>query len=112
MISQLINLSIMEYAENNHYKVMAFIEQYLVSVGITDTELLAKINDKLIEYEKTEGKKTVSSFINFCGDKEIAGSLKLLTQGQELEIFDGVKTEKIKRTDLENQLILFIHNNF
>ena len=112
MISQLINLSIMEYAKSNHYKVMAFIEQYLVSVGITDTELLAKINEKLIEYEKTEGQKTVSNFINFCGDEEIAGSLKLLTQGQELEVFDGVITEKIKRTDLENQLILFIHNNF
>ena len=112
MISHLINLSIMEYAENNHYKVMAFIEQYLVSVGITDTELLAKINEKLIEYEKTKGQKTVSNFINFCGDKEIAESLKLLTQGQELEVFDGVITEKIKRTDLENQLILFIHNNF
>lgn len=112
MISQLINLSIMDYAKSNHYKVMAFIEEYLVSVGITDTELLAKINDKLIEYEKTEGKKTVSSFINFCGDEEIAGSLKLLTQGQELEVFDGVRTEKIKRNDLENQLILFIQNNF
>ena len=112
MISQLINLSIMEYAKSNHYKVMAFIEQYLVSVGITDTELLAKIHDKLIEYEKTEGKKTVSNFINFCGDEEIAASLKLLTKGQELEVFDGVITEKIKRTDLENQLIMFIHNNF
>lgn len=112
MISQLINLSIMEYAKSNHYKVMAFIEEYLVSVGITDTELLAKINDKLIEYEKTEGQKTVSNFINFCGDREIAESLKLLTQGQELEVFDGVITEKIKRTDLENQLIMFIHNNF
>ena len=74
MISHLINLSIMEYAENNHYKVMAFIEEYLVSVGITDPELLAKINEKFIEYEKTEGIKTVSSFINFCGDKEIAES--------------------------------------
>ena len=112
MISHLINLSIMEYAENNHYKVMAFIEEYLVSVGITDPELLAKINEKLIEYEKTEGIKTVSSFINFCGDKEIAESLKLLTQGQELEVFDGVRTEKIKRTELENQLILFMHNYF